>query len=270
MEVSIIDEVIDISNLENPKLAKGHLRIKNTGPTAQTIGKLGGCFIHELRNLESDTPDLEIYSGIAACFSSMGSGDSTLTLKPQEVFEQDFKISYGGKELKSKPNQFRVGVNIPGYGLVWGTPITVTIKGDVEKWARHADFLKRLKEQSQSKHPDGLSKTFDENGKIYEEATYKDGKLNGPSKRYFKSGGIEEEVDYKNNEIQHERRYFKNGKLQADITYEKGNMTSYTTNHEDGSLEEHASTIHGSLCLEDDSPTRLEGAVAKRCRSLRH
>ncbi|MGZ3798422.1 MAG: toxin-antitoxin system YwqK family antitoxin, partial [Pseudobdellovibrionaceae bacterium] len=101
-------------------------------------------------------------------------------------------------------------------------------------------------------------------------ATYKDGKLKGPSKRYFKSGGIEEEVDYKNNEIQHERRYFKNGKLQADITYEKGNMTSYTTNHEDGSLEEHASTIHGSLCLEDDSPTRLEGAVAKRCRSLRH
>ena len=45
--------------------------------------------------------------------------------------------------------------------------------------------------KSKSAVKEGMYKSFDENGKLIEEATYTDGKLNGERRVYYESGEVE-------------------------------------------------------------------------------
>ncbi len=78
---------------------------------------------------------------------------------------------------------------------------------------------------------DGTVKHYFENGVLSWEENYKDGRLNGVSKAYYESGAVKNESFYVDDLIDGEKEFYENGKLKREET------DSFTREYrEDGSL----------------------------------
>ena len=71
--------------------------------------------------------------------------------------------------------------------------------------------------------PYGIARSYYMNGKLMDEGTFVNGKLNGVDRSYYKNGVLREEdpfIDNKYNGVV--KTYFKNGLLQTETTYVNG------------------------------------------------
>ena len=69
----------------------------------------------------------------------------------------------------------------------------------------------------------GLLKSYDENGNLWIERNYRDGKTNGISKQYYKNGNLWTETSFKNNRWEGLRKiYYENGNLKSELNYKNG------------------------------------------------
>ncbi len=263
VEASLKDGNIDISNVQNPRNATAHVLIKNISNDSQKIGIAGVCCLHELQSLVSDNQAIRIESGVASCLKT-DCGPGGVTLKPGEVWEQDCRLAYWGEDPNPKPISFRIGVKSVGHLAAWGNRVTINVVGGKDQWTKHIVYLNNFrKEQQATSHPDGITKTYYENGALMDEATYKGGKLNGPYKRYFANGQLWQDLNYVDNKRDgREKTYDERGKLSADELYSNGQMVSYVHYKNDGSIHGHVKFMKrengiyvplSSPCTEGDS-----------------
>ena len=86
----------------------------------------------------------------------------------------------------------------------------------------------------------GTSYSYDENGKVTEEITFKKGMKEGASKTYYPSGAVAAKLNYKNDRYEGlQKYYYENGKLQAEIEMSKGQLDGVTKMYdENGKLKE--------------------------------
>ncbi len=71
--------------------------------------------------------------------------------------------------------------------------------------------------------PDGIRKSYHDNGKIRSEVSYKGGKKNGLAKDYYATGQLRLEMNYKDGEKDGESKmYYENGKLFRITPYKGG------------------------------------------------
>ncbi|MEL6719235.1 MAG: toxin-antitoxin system YwqK family antitoxin [Bacteroidota bacterium] len=141
-----------------------------------------------------------------------------------------------------------------------------------------------VKPKSQEK--EGLYKSFDTNGRLIEEATYTDGKLNGERRLYYESGKVESietyekgtfngrflsffedgkvqlQGEYVNDNMEGEwTAYYENGQIKEIVQFEHNNENGpFIEYHEDGNLKAKGSYLngdkeHGLLELYDESGT---------------
>lgn len=72
---------------------------------------------------------------------------------------------------------------------------------------------------------DNIGKTWHENGNIFTQVVYKNGKLNGPYKRWYSNGRIEIEAKYRDGKLHGcLKRWNKKGCLIAEINYKLGSL----------------------------------------------
>ncbi|MEM8525578.1 MAG: toxin-antitoxin system YwqK family antitoxin [Bacteroidota bacterium] len=135
-----------------------------------------------------------------------------------------------------------------------------------------------------SQEREGLYKSFDSNGRLIEEATYLNGKLNGERRVYYESGEVESietyeadtyqgrflsfyengkvqlQGDYVNNNMEGEwKGYYKNGRLKEVVQFERNNENGpFIEYHDNGNLKAKGNYLngdneHGALELYDES-----------------
>ena len=274
VEASLKENNINISNVQNPQNATAHVRITNTSNASQNIGIAGECCLHELQSLISDSQAIMIESGVTACQQSP-CGPEEVTLKPGEIWEQDCRLAYWGEAPDPKPVSVRVGVKSVGHVPAWGNPVTVNIVGGKDQWTKHIVYLKDfIKEQQVTTHPDGIAKTYYENGALMEERTYKEGKLNGPYKTYSANGQLWQELNYVDNKQDGpEKEYNDDGKLRVESLYRNGDTVSYIAYNPDGTVYSHMRymrEVNGNYiynpCTEaDDHNTAVAPSFFPKC-----
>jgi hypothetical protein len=240
METILKEGTIDISNVKTPRSASAHLLITNTTGTSQSLGLTRGCCLEELQNLMSDNPDIKVETAVQG-YMKCSCPIHEVTLAPRKVFEQDFQMNYWGHDPNPGPITFRVGIKTLGHLPVWGNSLTVNVVGGSAEWSKHIDYVKnRIKEESKETHPDGVHKTYFESGSLMEEATYKNGKLNGPLKRYYENGSLSEIINYVDGKQNGQKYdYFKDGKLKMQTLMHNNEVVSYIAYNQDGSVYSH-------------------------------
>jgi tetratricopeptide (TPR) repeat protein len=87
----------------------------------------------------------------------------------------------------------------------------------------------------------GFEKKYFDDGKVEFQATFVNGKPNGPYKAYFSDGTVKEEGSYKDGQLDGEgRAYYPGGKVSAEFTYDRGRQVRMKTFGENGEvLQEH-------------------------------
>ena len=69
----------------------------------------------------------------------------------------------------------------------------------------------------------GLQKIWYDNGQLYQELIFKDGKYDGLQKEWYKNGQLYQEITYKDEKKDGlNRKWFENGKLYQEITWKNG------------------------------------------------
>jgi len=74
------------------------------------------------------------------------------------------------------------------------------------------------------------------NGKVWKEAAYVDGKLQGVSKGYYESGQIWFEQEISNGQYVYIKKWHENGQLKSEQHYKKARVSSYKEWDKDGNL----------------------------------
>jgi antitoxin component YwqK of YwqJK toxin-antitoxin module len=94
---------------------------------------------------------------------------------------------------------------------------------------------------------DGIWNFYHENGKINEDANYKDGLLNGSRKSYFENGQLNEEENYQNGRLNGIRKvYLENGSLKEEGKYENGKENGmFAFYNENGTKEQESIYLNG-------------------------
>jgi len=83
----------------------------------------------------------------------------------------------------------------------------------------------------------GFDKKYFDNGKVEFEATFVNGKANGPYKAYYSTGELQEEGQYQNGVLDGEGKvYYKNGKIEVDFKYDNGRLLFVKRYDESGNI----------------------------------
>ena len=87
----------------------------------------------------------------------------------------------------------------------------------------------------------GFEKKYFDDGKVEFQATFVNGKPNGPYKAYFNDGTVKEEGSYKDGKLDGEgRAYYPGGKVSVEFKYDNGKQVYLKSYGENGEvLEEH-------------------------------
>ena len=85
---------------------------------------------------------------------------------------------------------------------------------------------------------DGPHKEYYDNGQLWTDWTYKDGKLDGPGKIYYKNGQLQLEGTWKDGKSDGLwKGYYENGQLEVERTYKDGKENGlYKSYDENGQL----------------------------------
>lgn len=91
---------------------------------------------------------------------------------------------------------------------------------------------------SEENNKNGIFKKYYDNGNLWGEETYKDGKLNGSTREFYKSGGLRGEWLYVDDELNGlGRTYYKTGQLQSETNYKNDKEDGITREyHKNGKL----------------------------------
>ncbi len=82
-------------------------------------------------------------------------------------------------------------------------------------------------------------KTLYQNGTLQRMDTYRDGKMNGPSKQYYESGKLKSETTYKDGKLVGPAKgYHESGMLKSELTYKDGKAIGpFKQYYENGKLK---------------------------------
>ena len=111
-------------------------------------------------------------------------------------------------------------------------------------------FLDREVAEQYENHPrNGPYKVWYASGGIYQECTFKDGKLNGLWKQWHENGQMYEECLYKDDTIDGPyKAWYANGQIYQECTYKDGSVDGlYKTWHENGRIWKERTYKHGTL-----------------------
>jgi antitoxin component YwqK of YwqJK toxin-antitoxin module len=95
--------------------------------------------------------------------------------------------------------------------------------------------------------PDGVSKWYHDNGKIFFKTFYKNGKPDGVQKGYYSDGGIRYKFQYKDGKQDgYVYHYYQSGKLMGKVLYKNGSVQGKAlAYHENGAIMAVSSYVNG-------------------------
>jgi len=129
-------------------------------------------------------------------------------------------------------------MKISHYKFIQQVFLSVMLIGLIISCTPEEKFIGNLEEYPGEKT--GTIKTYREDGSLYQEGQFTDGKLEGHRRIYFPSGEIQIEETHANNTYHGSyKKYFENGQLKSEGEYKDGSMEGvWKRYYEDGAVRD--------------------------------